>query len=201
MKQSLRFSHSEISNLLKYSFQGLFGHACDWGALTDHVLWLETRGFKGLSLLYEAIQDDVLIPFSGRFTEKPWGYEIDMNGGSVLTALPAISDLAMDYTLSTGVCRIDIVLGHQYQVLASAQADLMRAGLHVQTAADYTQMFSRSDLVSTRYRDTFQEAEMAYRKSLRDGVIVDPVLYSTLTEFAARTLVEATEASRRGAGD
>lgn len=201
MKQSLRFSHSELSNLLKYSFQGLFGHSCDWGALTDYVLWLETRGFKGLSLLYEAIQDDVLIPFSGRFTEKPWGYEIDMNGGSVLTALPAISDLAMDYTLSKGACRIEIVWGQQYQVLASVQADLMRAGLYAQTALDYSQMFSRSDVVSTRYRDTFQEAELVYRESLRDGVIVDPMLYSILNELAERTLVEATEASRRGAGD
>lgn len=205
MTQSLRFSHSELSNLLKYTFQGLFGHSCDWGALADHVLWLETRGFGGLSLLGDALQKGVLIPFSGSFSETSWGFTIDMKGGSVLTALPAISDLAMDHTLYTGACRIDIISGQHCEVIASAQAVLMRAGLHVQTILDSSltggQMISRSDWVTARYRDAFQDAEAAYGKSLKDGVIIDPVFFERLTEIAGRTLVEASEASRRGAGD
>jgi|GEM_PF-3283236 len=201
MTRALRFSHSELSNLLKYTFQGLYGHICDWGALADHVLWLETRGFNGVSLLNTAIEHKALRSSPSLVEDEVWGYRIDLQGGSVLTALPAISDLAMDFTLRNGTCRIDIVSGQQIAALASAQAELMRAGLSVECILSSPQLLCRADIKSARYRDKFGEAEAAYRKSLDDGISIDPVIYARLTEISERTLVEASEASRRGAGD
>lgn len=209
MTAPLKLSHNELLGLLKYMFQGQLGHDYDWAALSEHVLWLETRGYGGLDMLMEAIAMQSLDGFSGNLLDTPGGFEIDCGGKSLIMGLPSIIDLAVDYLGAKGSCVVDITSACQLSAVIAVEGALMAQGICAQAVIDMdagaARLLCSADanvgVATAILQRDHDAAALFYDESLRSGIAVSQQCYDMLNCIAARTLVEASEASRKGAGD
>jgi len=156
---------------------------------------------------------------------------LDARGHSLFCLNDTVCDVAMALAYSHGVGRVDIVNGTEALALISRLPHVSKHGFfgvlrtEQQTAvirpnARCPEIFradnpapwrficaQTSDVIDSHVSDalavvTPAEAQIdAFEKSLQDGLILDRHDYAALGRVADRVLVEATEASRRGAGE
>ncbi|NNC35862.1 MAG: DUF3726 domain-containing protein [Acidimicrobiales bacterium] len=199
MSTILNLSHNELSSLLKLALQGLFQHSQDWGDLAKHILWLETHGFAGVASMKEALESTTFRGFDGDISKTPNGLCIDFNNNSLLMGLPMLVDLVTAMAAKEEHCYISLINVHDFEAVVSVDAALRAQGLDVYVDANEMTISSQSD--GTNILFDFAGAHECYDQSLRDGIPMDQEMYQFLDNLAKRTLVEATEESRRGAGE
>lgn len=199
MSAQLRLSHNELSALLKYVFQGLFGHTQDWGALAQYVVWLETHGCDGVSKLVDAIETNTLQKFDGTISKTDSGMVIDFAGNSILMGLPMLVDLIVVHANDLRTFKIEVSSTlHDQAIVAAVAAIQDRNGIMPIEFSDNS-IILNSEHPKPSF--DFDTARQFYNQSLRDGVPMDETTYKYLNRIADKTLVEATEESRRGAGE
>jgi hypothetical protein len=201
MSAPLRLSHNELSALLKYAFQGLFGHSQDWGALAENVLWLETHGFYGMAMLMDGLRTETLHSFEGTVSDTPSGFKFNFEGGSLLMGLPMIVDFAIARTRNKGECTIEVVSAEHIKALISVEAAVCRSGLYACACHDKGKLSCSLNPQANIVSHEFSESDIYYQQCLNDGIMVNRADYKALNDIADRTLVEASEASRQGAGE
>lgn len=222
----LRLSLNELSALLKSALQGCFRHSQDWAAITETIIWLESRGFGGLNLLMEAMDDNHhLTPFTANIieTDDPSVCAIDAGGSSLLLGLHMCSDIAADMATRHGQATLIINNATQTSAIIAATVPCARFGHAVRsTWKDGFAQISLNDVSPSVHEGQFEtveiklckvfeseatpvltsaEVQARYELSLAQGLEVGVDIYKTLNGIADRILVEATKASRRGAGE
>jgi len=199
MSNELKLSHNELSALLKLVFQGLFGHAQDWGALAEQVAWLETHGFGGVDKMIDGIKTDAFRGFDGDISKSPDGLHIDFRNNSMLMGLPLLIDLALANAVSMGHCQINVSNALHFDSVIAVDAALRERGVEIFTDRQKTTITTQAHNEIKLFDLT--AANEHYAQCLRKGVPMDQETYEYLNKLAEKTLVEATEASRRGAGE
>jgi len=201
MSAPIRLSHNELSALLKYTFQGLFAHSQDWGALAENVLWLETHGFDGIGMLMDGLKTETLHSFKGAVTDTPSGFKFNFEGGSLLMGLPMIIDFTIACVRDKGICYIEVLSAEHIKALIGVEAAICRSGFYAFARDDKGTLSCSSGPQANMVSRDFSESDIYYQQCLNDGIVVSRADYETLNEIADRTLVEASEASRLGAGE
>lgn len=199
MSDPLKLSHNELSALLKLVFQGMFGHSQDWAALAAYVHWLETHGFEGVSILVQAIETNTLRRFDGAISKTEKGLHIDFNGNSILMGLPLLVDLAIAHSTKRKNCHIVVSSAVQCEAFVAADAAIRDKDPNL--FVDPIAMVISTITDNKSPHINLAKANQYYAQSLRDGVPMYQSTYTFLNEIADTTLVESTEASRRGAGE
>ena len=225
MTPPLKLSRNELAALLKSVFQACFGHSQDWAAMAHSVLWLEAHGFDGHAMLMDAMDEEMcLAPFAGDIQDVSTGYIVDFNGGHAILAAHMMADLAVEAALRHGTGTIKIKGAAESLALIAALPRCAKQGFAAQvTGREYdAHIFPRDDYPSLYQRRSEAitltcAAEIAlpkgkclqpagqlqshYQKTLMNGLAIDPGIYRAFMKVADRTLVEASEASRKGAGE
>jgi len=226
MSAQLRLSLNELSALLKAVFQGCFGHRQDWAAITDTVMWLETRGFGGLDMVMEAMDKDLqLSPCKVDINDIEDGVcEIDLNNGSLLCVLHMCADVAVDMASKSGKATLVIKNARHGRAIMASLMPASKFGYaaiaywqdgHAQCspnavspsfhAGDYEKVELHIETMQSQNppsADASSNAIIArYDHALANGILVKRDVYDTLNQIADRILVEATDASRQGAGE
>ncbi|MGB0907708.1 MAG: hypothetical protein ACPGVT_09455 [Maricaulaceae bacterium] len=227
MTAPLRLSLNELSALIKSVFQGCFGHDQDWGEMAERVMWLEARGFGGLDMLMDVLGEDMTLRgFAGEITAAGDGKScvIDLNGGSLLLGLHICSDIAVDMAARHGEAKVVIKNARHGSAVLAAVSTCAKFSYPVRALWHEGSAFCEFGAVApTIYGSEYEGVEIhlggvfehkdasatlsgeavqaRYEDSLAHGIAVNTDVYAALNQVADRFLVEATEASRKGAGE
>jgi len=156
---------------------------------------------------------------------------LDGAGHSLLCIGRSVADLAMAYAEENGMAQVDItnvsdskslignltyIASQDFSALALCKDKVARMMVESELPTLYTNegnetvslICSKNDEVlqdyledKTSIMDSIEHQHAAYEAGLEQGLNVKCSHYDTLTVVANRVLVEATEASRRGAGE
>lgn len=190
-------------------------------------MWLEARGFGGLDMLMDAMNArHELSAFSGAISEgcDDTVCEIDFKGGSLLLGLHMCTDLAIDMAAKTGHASLIIKNARHNAAIIAATASCAR--FDYSSEAVWNEGYAKCaagevapavfgglhDRVELRVSQTIEastrdiklsgsDVQERYDMALQNCISVDVDIYKTLGLVADRILVEATEASRQGAGE
>ncbi len=225
MTAPLKLSHNELAALLKSVFQACFAHGQDWAAMAQSVVWLESHGFDGLAMLMESFDEDLCLQaVECDVTETDTGHIVDLNGGSLILAAHMIADLALENSESDRPARLIVQNARQPKALIAALPLCASQGFDAFVTADGRGVYAKS---AERSYTTYHSAETELcltcgaglnapqsdidrtakaircqaRQNLMDGLFVNHKCIEKLQKIADRFLVEATEASRKGAGE
>ena len=225
MSTPLKLSHNELAALLKSVFRACFGHTQDWAAMAHSVLWLEAHGFGGLDKLMLAMDKEFYVsPFAGDITETETGYAVNFKGGHTMTVVHMMVDLLVEAGRKYGIGTLDIKGAAQTSALIAALTHCARHGFAAQlTGHDYCAHIAAGDDCPALYEgahdritltcaaelsapegkclQSTRQLQSQNHETLMNGLAIDPNIYAALMKVADRTLVEASEASRKGAGE
>jgi len=178
MSTHIKLSQNELLALLTRTFEALFGHERDYYDMAKTVLWLECHGHHGVEQMISALpvlEHDNL-------------------------AKPALSELSSNHIVIDGSGRSLICL---------SQADVAYPTVYKNNGIDSLSLICAQ--TDEKLSDYFSQTpdvlvdvstqKDAFVSSLEHGLNIKRVDYNALTMIANRVLVEATEASRQGAGE
>lgn len=225
MSSHLNLSVNELRALLTRSFEALYGHERDYYDMARTVLWLECRGHEGVAQLVERLpklgMDHIKTLIVD--TPAPGSILVDGHGQSLFCIGRSIADLTMAEAAIYGTAKTDIQNVENPDVLIGLLPFIASQGFNAQAFCCGKQAIiaagnSNPDIYETDNRgaslsinadrEKMTEIYMSagtqksnYAKALDNGIQIERTHYDALTKVADRVLVEASEASRRGAGE
>lgn len=230
MSRHIDLSHNELKYLLKTVFEGAFAHSRDIGAMAETIWWLEACGLGGVTSLLSVLNDLNQTPGGASLTELgPHDLEFFGGGRPLIGRVDLLCDVMREFASGKGYARLQIRNGTGGDVIVSAMrcaahgfnvyARWGNRVARILSEQSFPEIFEigvnqGTDLVLTMGADPLPDLPASKRRlfgandlqdafdaSLRDGIQVSLENYEALTQYAAKVLVPASEASRQGAGE
>jgi len=200
MAGSITLSHNELKALLSRTFEALYGHKRDYSDMADCVLWLECHGHDGVYQLVQALPNlqtkNLPNPTHSKLAVNQ--HVVDGKGHSLFCLVQSICELALFYAQENNYGVIATInKGDKCPTIIAIDKTGPKGLICAQLQSELPELKGKEGSVLM----TPATQKEAYHASLQHGLTLKRTHYETLNKVANEILVEATEASRRGAGE